>query len=224
MPESIEMPDMIELPYKEKVKLEYRLYPLEYDIETQLTWKSDNPQVVSVDPSGVITACGVGVAEVTVTAENGCEASCTVMVPTPEYYFVMWLVEGGFVAYPFTDNPIVSYDDLYKQLVISTDVEQLAVDPQDIAKFTLSNAIPDDPYSSIVTSKHPEGTMRHGGDYISFVNCRADMNVYLYTIGGILIRSGRTDDRGMLQLSMENLPQGIYIVKSEEITCKIIKQ
>lgn len=224
MPESIEMTSFIELPYNEQTRLDYKLYPQDYDIETILTWMSDDPQVVSVDDKGVITACGVGTAEITVIARNGATASCTVMVPTPEYYLVLWLVEGGFITYPFVDKPTVSYDNIFDLLVISSDTDRLEISPEFIEKFTINNAIPDDPYSENTSVEHKHGTMYRSSDYLSFVGCRAGMDIHIYTIDGVEVRSGRTDELGMLQLSLRNLPMGIYIVKSEEITCKIIKR
>ncbi|MCM1337945.1 MAG: Ig-like domain-containing protein [Candidatus Amulumruptor caecigallinarius] len=46
--------------------------------QTTLTWTSSNPEAVSVDPEGAVTAIGKGTATITVTTENGLAASCEV--------------------------------------------------------------------------------------------------------------------------------------------------
>jgi len=45
-----------------------------------VTWKSDNSMVASVDSSGKVTAVGVGKAKITVTTNNGKTATCTITV------------------------------------------------------------------------------------------------------------------------------------------------
>ncbi len=48
--------------------------------DTTLTWKSNNPEVATVDQEGKVTAVKEGVATITVTTVNGKEATCTVTV------------------------------------------------------------------------------------------------------------------------------------------------
>ena len=222
MPESIEMVNWIELAYKQKAQLEYTLYPTDYDIETGLTWASDNTDVVRVNQSGEIYACGVGTAVVTVTAENGCTASCTVMVPEPEFYFVVWLEDGGFVAYPFEEHPQVTYND--GLLKITTDMRELNIESKKVKEFTINDTIPDDILTIMDENSVSRNNVRHGNDFVSFVGCSADMDVCVYTISGALVKQAKTDSEGMLYLSLEDLDSGVYIIKSEEITCKILKK
>lgn len=164
MPESIELIDKIELAYKQKTRLDYTLYPTDYDIETHLTWSSDKPDIVRVDQSGEITACSVGTATVTVTAENGCMASCTVLVPKPKYYFVVWLEEGGFVAYSFEEHPKVTYQD--EMLNIVTDLKELNIKPEKVKKFTINDSVPDDSTSVLDEKSESQKNVRQGSDFI----------------------------------------------------------
>ncbi len=220
MPESIEMPEYLELAYKQKIQLEYKLNPSDYDIETTLKWTSDKPEIVRVNQSGLITACYPGTAVVTVTADNGCKASCTVIVPEPEFYFVLWLEGGGVVAYPLDEHPNVTYND--GQLKISTDVKEFYIEPDKVNKFTINESLPET--NMISEMEEPKGKVNRNSDSVSFVGCRAGMDVYVYTISGMLIKTAKTDSDGMLYLSLEELGSGVYIIKSEEITCKILKR
>lgn len=50
------------------------------DATEALTWSSSDPEVVSVDGSGMIAGLAVGKARITATAQNGASASCKVTV------------------------------------------------------------------------------------------------------------------------------------------------
>lgn len=220
MPLSIDMPEYLELAYKQKMQLEYTLNPADYDIETSLTWTSDNTDVARVNQSGMVTACYPGIAVVTVTAANGCSASCTVTVPDPEFYFVVWLESGGVVAYSLVEHPQVTYNEGI--LKVATDIKEIMVEPDKVNKFTINGFIPD----AVAIDENEMAGKRivKGNDSVSFVNCRPGMDVYVYTMGGMLIKTAKTDNDGMLYLSLEELDAGVYIVKSEEITSKILKK
>lgn len=45
-----------------------------------LTWKSNNKSVATIDADGNVTAVGVGTSKITCTAQNGVSANCTVTV------------------------------------------------------------------------------------------------------------------------------------------------
>ena len=47
---------------------------------SKLTWKSSNPQIVTIDANGVIKGVSVGQAVITVTSSNGISATCVVNV------------------------------------------------------------------------------------------------------------------------------------------------
>ena len=70
----------------ESKQLSYTLTPA--DAETQLTWTSDNENVVSVNQDGTVTAVAPGSATITVTSDNGLSASVIVTVNrTQEVYW-----------------------------------------------------------------------------------------------------------------------------------------
>lgn len=54
---------------------------------TQVTWKSSNPKVVSVTQAGVVTATGIGRATVTATADNGVSDNVAVVVLSADQKF-----------------------------------------------------------------------------------------------------------------------------------------
>ncbi len=64
-----------------KLTLKVTLTPS--DAETTLTWKSSNNKVAKVSQKGVVTAVKNGTATITVTTDNGLEASCKITVKLP---------------------------------------------------------------------------------------------------------------------------------------------
>lgn len=78
--ESIEVQDVIRLNISGEADLDAEIEP-DLATEKQLTYKSDNTQVVQVDSNGVITAVRAGTAVVTVSSPDGkIQAQCNVYV------------------------------------------------------------------------------------------------------------------------------------------------
>lgn len=149
-------------------------------------------------------------------------ASCQVAEYEPEFYFVMWLEGEGVVAYPLDEHPNVTYND--GMLKITTDVEEFSIEPDKVSKFTINDSKPNDDLTGIDENYILSQKLKKGKDYMSFVGCRAGMDVYVYSMSGMLIKTAKTDSDGTLYLSLEELGSGVYIVKSEKITCKILKK
>ena len=60
-----------------------------------VTWKSDNPEIVTVDANGKVTGVKAGEATITVTTEDGAKtATCKVAVKVPDIEGVYWFEEG----------------------------------------------------------------------------------------------------------------------------------
>lgn len=149
-------------------------------------------------------------------------ASCQVAESEPEFYFVLWLEGGGVVAYPLDKHPQVTYNN--GQLKITTDVEEVYIEPDQVNKFTINDSEPNDDLSGVEGNYILSPKLEKGKDSMLFVNCRADMDVFVYKLGGELVKYAKTDSDGSLYLSLKELGSGVYIVKSEEITCKILKK
>ena len=61
----------------------------------KVTWKSDNPEIVTVDATGKVTGVAIGEATITVTTEDGGKtATCKVAVKVPDIEGVYWFEEG----------------------------------------------------------------------------------------------------------------------------------
>ncbi len=70
--------DVLDLKKTDTKKLEAYIIPSNTD-ETTVTWKSEDPSVATVDETGLVTAIGVGITQITATCE-GISAICEVSV------------------------------------------------------------------------------------------------------------------------------------------------
>lgn len=225
LPASIVLPEAITLAYKEQTTLEYTLLPEDYDIETTLTWSSDNAEVARVDNHGTVTACGAGEATITVKARNGRSASCRVEVPVPHYYLVVWMHEGGYVTYPLDEHPIITYAD--EQILVSTPWNSVTYSHAQVRKFTLTDTdTPQDdtPKDDDTVISSIGSDLRNQGDAIVFSACTPGEHVGVYDASGRLLHSYAIGADGNLTLSLSAYGRGVYVVKMKSITYKFIKK
>ena len=83
-PKGISMKDSLALDLSTKVSdtLQATITPSTANVNKEITWKSDNTGIATVDGNGKVTAVGNGTTRITATTANGKSASCTVVVIT----------------------------------------------------------------------------------------------------------------------------------------------
>jgi|GEM_PF-3405735 len=223
-PTKIEIESMLTLPYKQTMQMEYRFFPTDLDIETQLVWQSSAPHIVSVDQSGKLLARCKGEAVVSVTASNGVSASCLVEVTGQQVYLVVWTQDGGKVLYPLNEQPSIKFDGNGNYVVRSSAVE-MQYPVADVRMFTLADT--DDPRPD-QPMDIPDVSTRHNFSYsdntVRFSSLPLGSKVQVYNASGLLLRNFEVSDDGTASININDLPKGIYIIKTESITHKIIKK
>lgn len=223
-PYSIEMESTLTIPYKQTKQLEYKLLPADFDIETNLVWNSSAPHIVSVDQTGRILARCNGEAVITLTASNGTNASCLVTVTDVQIYLVVWTQDGGKALYPINEQPTIKYDNNGNYIVRSSTME-VQYPLADVRMFMLSdtdNPLPDQPMD--ILEVFDEHGFIYSDDKLSFSSLRPGSMVRIYNASGMLLRSFEVAPNGSLSVSIDDLPNGVSIIKSESITHKIIKK
>lgn len=218
IPSGIEMDGELTLHVTESARLDYKLLPLDYDIEASLTWKSDNTGCVTV-ANGTITALAPGEANITLTAGNGCKAECHVTVPEPDHNLVVWLRSGETNLFRLAEHPVVEYRD--GSFFLRTLQTEVTYDAESVRKFTLQDGDIIDAIPYIAVQEHK---MHYGSGTVEISNGKANSSVTVYTSGGITVSRMRLDGNGCLQFSTADYPSGIYIIKTETTTFKILKK
>lgn len=225
MPSSIDMPSSISLTYGDRYQMPYALQPEDFDFVTNLSWTTTDGHVAIVSGNGVVTAVGGGEANIVCEASNGCHAQCRVSVPEPEFYLVVWLKDGRKSVTHLREKPMLKYEaDAY---ALMTTTSETRYDAADVAKITLADN-PEGNISGIEDIAGDEAGARpvYALDtetmVISGGSPGASTNVY--TVAGLLVATFTADGQGRTVMPLSDLPKGVLIIQSEQLTYKIIKK
>lgn len=225
MPESIVLPEALELPYKQDAVLEAQLLPAAYDIETVLTWTSSAPDIVRVGGNGRVKAVGVGEALVSVEASNGTKAACRVTVPEPDYHLFVWRYDGTYDAFAFKEHPVVTCTgDVVR---VTTRDGQIEYAEKDVHKYTFSDT--DEPSATAVRPVAGDASpvaqrMEREGQEVRMYGHTPGSVLRVYGADGRLYAERRASADGIITFSLSGLPAGLYVFQTKNITYKIIKQ
>lgn len=224
MPQQIVMDNELLLPFKGKKQLVAKLLPEDYDIETQLAWKSNAPDVVSVSSEGLVSAVVPGDAEISVTASNGCMAVCRVSVPEPSYHLFLWLKDGRYDAYAFTDKPRITYAD--GDMIIDSEIGTYSYPHEHVHKITFS-----DNGTPIITEILPIATqpvrseidwLAH--DEVRMLGMQPGERLWIYSVSGRLVQVLEASEQGVACVHLAQFAPDAYILKTKTTTYKIIKK
>lgn len=222
LPEKITLPEKVEVNLYKKVQLKALLTPqnsLDY-----LQWSSDNEDVATVAPNGIVIGNAIGEARITVRGKNATDVSttCVVTVKEPKYQLIVWATDGSKVSYQLNKHPVLTYDN--DNIILSTTETVVEYKAEDICKYTFEdferdvNAV----QQSLVTPV--DARMSQQRDMILFEQCEPLSSVQIYAINGRLMSTYKIGEDGTLQIFIGQYPRGIYIIKTKHLTHKIIKR
>ena len=108
----------------------------------------------------------------------------------------VWLTDGGKVSFTFADKPVVSHAD--NVLTISSNAASVEYPVSDVVRFTFEDA-----------------------ETTKVLSVKSDIvdEVCVFDLQGTLVKRFVGGS-----FSLESLPQGVYIIKSNRSTYKIIKK
>lgn len=134
------------------------------------------------------------------------------------YYFVASLTDGSKLSVPFSERPVLTCQGA--DLLLTTTKMEMQLPDGSVKEFTLNKK----EVSTSVDEIHAEVRMERKGNDLYFTHCKAGSSVTIYDQSGRQIAAHSVNDSGQCQVSLQHQPNGIYIVKSESITCKILKK
>ena len=133
-----------------------------------------------------------------------------------EFSLVVWQKSGTIATYRLKTHPRIKYKE-NKFWVISDEVE-IAYSIADVNKFTLN--MDDDSEDGIETLSESD-EQNHS---FALEKARPGSIIRLYEISGRNLGTYTVGADGQLKYSLDNYPAGIYLIKSETTTIKIIKK
>ena len=141
----------------------------------------------------------------------------------PIYYFVAWLNDGSRTAYALGQHPVVTYTN--GELLLTTTQQQVAYAAGDVRKFTFSvSDISCDVPTSVASPLEQSQQFSLQQGKVHFSGCPAGSPITVYTLDGKQMQTVTTDETGNATIDIASYPTGVYIIKTETITHKIIKR
>ena len=133
--------------------------------------------------------------------------------------FVVHLKAGGTVGYALSTKPAVTL--VGTVFTLTTTETTVTYQHEEVEKFTL-NALAPVGIEEEAVLVEPQ-VQRQAGQ-LTFTGCKPNEVIRIYTVGGRLVLTARTDADGYAEVQTAQLPKGVYVVKSESVTIKIAKQ
>lgn len=218
VPTAISLPSKLEMNYRDKAKLGYTLYPTEYDIDTKVTWETSNKYVAQVNSNGEVYANLPGECVITATTSNGRTDECHVTVADHDFYLILWFKNGDKNSVRLAEYPKVTYAD--DKIIVTTFNTEYSYTATEVRKMTLCDSEDGNDMDGI-ENVCEDG---HNGRDISLTHGTPGSKLCIYNASGNLLEQYTVDTDGRLRYSLDSYPSGIYIIKSGEITYKIIKR
>lgn len=147
---------------------------------------------------------------------------CTVLMAVPVFSqntLTIHQKDGQQFSFGFDDKPVITYTDT--DLVLKTTKTEVMYPLASLSKFTLT-----DVEDAVISIKQDGNTAKLELDsyMVSITGAKADAIVTVIGPDGKTLGTYKTDSDGSVTFSIADLPQGLYIINSENLTCKIQKK
>lgn len=126
--------------------------------------------------------------------------------------------DGTAVAYALEEKPKLAFTKT--DLLITTDKTTVTYPLSNLAKFTFDKQN----NTAIKNLLSEEPIFSFDGDVLIFPNLKTNSEVSILTIGGMLVLKKKVLSDGEYSFPLSRLSTGIYIVKIDKLTYKIIKK
>ena len=112
---------------------------------------------------------------------------------------------GGAIEFAFSEKPVVTYSEGYLVISVQDGLASVSYPLSDMQKFTFGELSSE--YTRIIAPKEV-----------------APQPTYIYSIGGILMRTLQPNEDGSTPANVDGLPAGTYIIKNGNTSYKITKK
>ena len=134
-------------------------------------------------------------------------------------YFVLWHDDGSSTALALEEHPLIKGDAANKQLICSTDTREITLNFYDVKRYSFEETADITSVNATIASA---GSLSKCGESLTLINFTADTPVFVYTTDGILKEKHLINGDGNLTIHTQSWAQGLYIIKTEKTTYKIL--
>ena len=131
---------------------------------------------------------------------------------------VVWMKNGEKVYYNLKEYPKTTFSG--SNVVITTNTMEVAYPLEQVLRYTYENLASD--IEALLTDK--EVYVSREGDVITFQNLHSAQPIQVFSIDGKLLETHSVNDKQSTSLSLNAYPTGVYIVKVNGTTYKMMKR
>lgn len=130
---------------------------------------------------------------------------------------VVKLCSGETMSFLLSTKPKITFSGA--QLVVKSDVCQIAYDLEQVDHYSFSHTTTD----GIDTPLSAQEAVSRNGDCLTFSGMKAGSLIEVFSAAGETLSIVKADTEGRAVLSISGMPQGVYIVKYGKVSAKILK-
>lgn len=127
--------------------------------------------------------------------------------------------DGQTVSYGFSVKPVITYTD--NDLVITTENAEMQYPLLSVSKITFQDQSAG---VNAITEESKVPVLELDDYVVSISGAKAGVTVSLTGTDGKSLINARTDSEGEVSFSIAEQPAGVYVIKSENLTFKIIRK
>lgn len=121
---------------------------------------------------------------------------------------------GNETTLEFSTNPVITFEG--KDMVVTNDFIRISIPIDDITEYLVNQNV-----SEIKNiSYNPQFSRGH----VVFSGINKATPVYVYSLDGRIIRKQFSDNANNVDINMEELPKGAYIISTQKSKMKIVNK
>lgn len=128
----------------------------------------------------------------------------------------VWFSDGEVMSINLNENPKTTYKD--GNLLIQTDNNSVTYPLEKVKRYTYATS------TGIDTPAKISATFSSDGESLTFTGLKPHTPISLYNVAGVLLKTMDSGDRNKTIISASHLPVGVYLVKVNGGTYKIMKR
>lgn len=145
-------------------------------------------------------------------------ANSTTACGQAQQYLVVWQKSGEKVYFDLTERPRTTFEG--SNLVITTTTLTVSYPLEQVLRYTYE--LPPSGINNVNLSKLVR--ISHRDNVLYLENLKPGTRIQLFTADGKMIATQQADGTQTITISLAQRPAGVYIVKANDVTYKMMKQ
>ena len=129
----------------------------------------------------------------------------------------VWQSDGQVLTISLADEPRTTYSD--GNLIITSAKATVSFPLEKVRRYTYESVV-----DGIDELKTVRAAISKDGETLTLTGLKPHTSIYLYNIAGQLLRTIDSGDQPKVVISVSHLPNGVYVVKANDVTYKITKR